>query len=314
MKCLVTGVAGFIGSHLSEQLLADGHEVIGIDAFTDAYDVSAKRANINGLRTVRGFQIIHGDLVHLDLEGILENVDVVFHQAAQAGVRTSWGKEFNLYLERNVLATQRLLEACKEKPPNRFIYASSSSVYGDSLVYPTTEQTMPCPLSPYGVTQLAAEPLCNLYFKNYGIPVVSLRYFTVYGPRQRPDMAFHRFLKAILMNEPLVLFGDGRQSRDFTFVSDIVDANLQAVTEAPAGGVYNIGGGAQASLREVIEILKGVTGRSPQVRWAGGQKGDVKRTWADLHRARVDLGYKPKVQLRDGIAREYDWLRGVLEA
>jgi UDP-glucose 4-epimerase len=314
MKCLVTGVAGFIGSHLSEQLLADGHEVIGIDAFTDAYDVSAKRANINGLRTVRGFQIIHGDLVHLDLEGILENVDVVFHQAAQAGVRTSWGKEFNLYLERNVLATQRLLEACKEKPPNRFIYASSSSVYGDSLVYPTTEQTMPCPLSPYGVTKLAAEHLCNLYFKNYGIPVVSLRYFTVYGPRQRPDMAFHRFLKAILMNEPLVLFGDGRQSRDFTFVSDIVDANLQAVTEAPAGGVYNIGGGAQASLREVIEILKGVTGRSPQVRWAGGQKGDVKRTWADLHRARVDLGYKPKVQLRDGIAREYDWLRGVLEA
>ena len=313
MKCLVTGAAGFIGSHLSERLVADGHEVVGIDAFTDAYDTAFKEANIRDLRTRHGFQIIQGDLVDLDLLSLLEGIEVVFHQAAQAGVRTSWGGEFHLYLERNVLATQRLLEACKEHSLQRFVYASSSSIYGNTAVYPTTEEALPSPLSPYGVTKLGAEHLCNLYYQNHGIPVVSLRYFTVYGPRQRPDMAFHRFLRSICLDEPLALYGDGRQSRDFTFVSDIVEANLKAAERSRVGSVYNIGGGSQATMLEVLEIVEEVTGRSPQVQWAAKQKGDVRRTWADLQRARAHLGYEPEVDLRDGIAREYHWLRKILE-
>jgi nucleoside-diphosphate-sugar epimerase len=314
MKCVVTGAAGFVGSHLTERLLADGHEVVGIDAFTDAYDASMKEENIRDMSASEGFRMIRGDLVNLELSGILAGTDVVFHQAAQAGVRSSWGGEFNIYLQRNVLATQCLLEACKEGPLQRFIYASSSSVYGDTTVYPTSEETLPRPLSPYGVTKLAAEHLCHLYFQNHGIPVVSLRYFTVYGPRQRPDMAFYRFLRAMCMGEPLILYGDGHQSRDFTYVSDIVDANLKAMEMGPVGGVYNIGGGSHASLLEVLDILKEVTGHKPQVQWEGMQKGDVGRTWADLHRASKDLGYHPEVDLKEGIAREYEWLRGNLAA
>ncbi len=308
MKCLVTGAAGFIGSHLSERLLEEGHKVVGIDAFTDAYRPGLKEFNVQGLGGRRGFQMVRGDLVEVDLEALLDGVEVVFHQAAQAGVRASWGGEFHLYLHRNVLVTQRLLEACKGRPLRRFVFASSSSVYGDSDLYPTPEDASPRPLSPYGVTKLAAEHLCLLYWKGHGLPVVSLRYFTVYGPRQRPDMAFHQFLRALWTDQPLVLYGDGGQSRDFTYVSDIVEANLRAVGLASPGGVYNIGGGARATVLEVLEILEGVTGRRPQVRWEGIQRGDVKHTWADLSRARQALGYEPRVSLREGLAKESEWM------
>jgi UDP-glucose 4-epimerase len=308
MKCLVTGAAGFIGSHLCERLLEEGHEVVGIDAFTDAYEPSLKESNVQGLLHRGAFQMVRGDLTEMDLQEVLDGVELVFHQAAQAGVRTSWGGEFHLYLHRNVLVTQRLLEACKGRPLHRFVFASSSSVYGDSDRYPTPEDALPHPLSPYGVTKLAAEHLCLLYWKSHGIPVVSLRYFTVYGPRQRPDMAFHQFLRALWSGHALVLYGDGTQSRDFTYVSDIVEANVRAAELAPAGAVYNIGGGAKATVLDVLEILEGVTGRRPRVRWEGIQRGDVKHTLADLSRARREMGYAPRVTLREGLAKESEWM------
>lgn len=312
MKCVVTGAAGFIGSHLSERLLKEGHRVVGVDAFTDAYDLTLKRASVQGLLKEEAFQLIEGDLTEIDLQTILDGVDLVFHQAAQPGVRSSWGGEFHHYAQRNVLATQRLLEACKGGALRRFVYASSSSVYGDSLAHPTPEEALPRPLSPYGVTKLAAEHLCILYWKNYGVPSVSLRYFTVYGPRQRPDMAFHRFLKALWMGEPLVLYGDGKQSRDFTYVSDVVEANLKATELGRLGEVYNIGGGARSSLLEALAIMEKVTGRRPTLVRENSQRGDVRHTWAQISRAREELEFKPMVSLEEGIARESEWMLSTL--
>lgn len=313
MRCLVTGVAGFIGSHLAQRLVSEGNHVVGIDSFTEAYDPALKEANVAELRTHRGFELIRGDLAEVDLDAVLEGVEAVFHLAAQAGVRSSWGKEFHLYLHRNVLATQRLLEACRERPLERLVYASSSSVYGDQPEYPSSEKATPSPLSPYGVTKLAAEHLCVLYWKNYRVPTVSLRYFTVYGPRQRPDMAFHRFLRALWSAAPLVVYGDGLQSRDFTYVSDIVDANLRAVGAGKPGEVYNVGGGSRATLREVLALLERITGRRPFVSWERPQRGDVMHTMADLTRARQELGYEPKVGLAEGLARQWEWITGWLE-
>jgi UDP-glucose 4-epimerase len=314
MRCLITGVAGFIGSHLADRLLGEGHEVVGVDAFTDAYDPAAKEANVGGMVGKEKFRLIRGDVAEMDLQEALDGVERVFHMAAQAGVRGSWGSHFHLYLWRNVLATQRLLEACKGKELSRFIYASSSSVYGDEAPHPTREDALPRPTSPYGVTKLAAENLCRLYFRNHGVPTVSLRFFTVYGPRQRPDMAFHRFLRALWRNEPLTVYGDGGQSRDFTYVDDIVEASLSAAASGLAGEVYNVGGGTRATLREVLDIMAAVTDRTPRVAWGDDQKGDVRHTWADLGRARRDLGYEPRVSLREGISREWDWVREEQEA
>jgi UDP-glucose 4-epimerase len=313
MKCLVTGAAGFIGSHLAEGLLDRGHQVVGVDSFTEAYDPGLKEANTRSLRVRNGFRMVRGDLVEVDLEELLEGVDVVFHLAAQAGVRSSWGGEFYLYLHRNVLATQRLLEACKNRALHRFVYASSSSVYGDQFSYPTSEEVLPSPMSPYGVTKLAAEHLCRLYWKNHQVPCVSLRYFTVYGPRQRPDMAFHRFMRAAWTGEPLVLFGDGRQSRDFTYVADVVRANMRAAERGEAGKVYNIGGGSRATVLEVLEVLEKVTGRRAPVRWEPAQRGDVRHTWADLTRASRDLEYEPEVSLPEGLRMEWEWVIELLE-
>src|SRR5581483_8871912 len=226
MRCLVTGVAGFVGSHLAERLLADGHVVCGIDAFIDYYPRSIKEKSLEGPRSWQRFTFVEGNLLDIALPPVLDGVDWVFHQAAQAGVRASWGKEFTRYVDCNVLATQRLLEALMHsKSLQRFVYASSSSVYGDTTTFPVKETTLTHPVSPYGVTKLAAEHLCSLYHRNFGIPTVSLRYFTVYGPRQRPDMAFHRFCKAVLDRRSIRVFGDGLQTRDFTYVSDVVEAN-----------------------------------------------------------------------------------------
>ncbi|MFL5652905.1 MAG: NAD-dependent epimerase/dehydratase family protein [Ktedonobacteraceae bacterium] len=311
MHCLVTGVAGFVGSHLAERLLADGHEVRGIDAFIDYYPRHIKEKNLEHLRSWNTFSLIEADLLHVSLPPLLEGVNWIFHQAAQAGVRASWGKDFSRYVDCNILATQRLLEAVLQAGKNiqRFVYASSSSIYGDTPTLPVTEAVLPHPVSPYGVTKLAAEHLCSLYHSNFGVPAVSLRYFTVYGPRQRPDMAFHRFCRAVIEHAPLPVYGDGHQSRDFTYVSDVVEANIRAATsDAAVGTVMNIAGGSRVSVRQVIQILEEVTGSSIAVAFDERQHGDVHHTFADTRLAERVIDYKPEVALREGLAQEFAYV------
>ena len=309
MYCLVTGVAGFIGSHLAERLLADGHEVCGIDNFLDYYPRQVKENNLQVVRSNQHFSFVEGDLLTMDLSPYCNKVDWIFHQAAQAGVRTSWGTDFARYVECNVLITQRLLELALRKDVKRFIYASSSSVYGDMNMLPLTESTLPRPFSPYGVTKLAAEHLCKLYYENFKVPTVSLRYFTVYGPRQRPDMAFHRFCKAIIEQQPICIYGNGEQTRDFTYVSDIVAANvLAATTERAIGKVLNIAGGARASLHEVINMLREISGFPITVTFGNKQYGDVQHTYASTTRAEQVIGYHPVVPLHEGLLREFQYM------
>lgn len=307
MRCLVTGVAGFIGSHLAERLLAEGHEVRGIDSFVDYYPRSIKEDNLAGARSWDSFRLVDGDLLDLDLAPLLDGVDWIFHLAAQAGVRASWDRGFAHYVRCNILATERLLKALAAAPgARRFVYASSSSVYGETGCLPLTETMLPRPHSPYGVTKLAAEQLCALYRRNFDLPIVSLRYFTVYGPRQRPDMALQRFCQAFARQEPLSIFGDGEQSRDFTFVDDVVEANLLAATCANAPGeVLNIAGGSRTTLREVLKLLREISGASVEVHYEQRQRGDVCATLADTSRAAHVLGYTPQVPLRAGLARQF---------
>lgn len=312
MRTLVTGVAGFIGSHLAEALLTAGHTVTGVDAFTDYYPRWIKERNLQGLLGRPGFRLEVGDLLALDLSTLLAEVDWVFHHAAQAGVRASWGSSFDGYVRDNVVATQRLLEAAKGTPLRKVIYASSSSVYGDAERFPTPEDTLPRPVSPYGVTKLAAEHLCHLYWRNYGVPAVSLRYFTVYGPRQRPDMAFHIFGKALLTGSPISVYGDGQQTRDFTFISDAIAANLAAADRGAPGETYNIGGGSRVSLMEVLGALEEATGQKPDLRFGDAQQGDARHTAAAIDKARAQLGYMPKVGIGEGIRAEIAWLQGLL--
>jgi len=309
----VTGVAGFIGSHLCEYLIEKGFEVVGIDSFMDYYPRSIKEANIADLRKDQNFEFVEASLLEVDLAELLDGIDVVFHQSAQAGVRASWGQTFKIYSDNNILATQKLLEACRKSPVRKFVYASSSSVYGDTKDLPMRESSLPCPVSPYGVSKLAAEHLCFLYYKNFGIPAVSLRYFTVYGARQRPDMAFHRFFRWALEDKPLEVYGDGEQSRDFTHVTDIVEANWLAFEKALPGEVFNIGGGSRITLNEVIEIIEEIVGRELEVYYQGVQKGDVRHTLADMTKAKEKLGYKPKVSIQDGLKTEYEWIRSLVE-
>jgi UDP-glucose 4-epimerase len=311
LKVVVTGAAGFIGSHLTESLLADGHEVVGVDAFVDYYPRATKEANLRqaGEAFPAHLTFLEGRLQDLDLAPLLEGAGQVFHLAAQAGVRASWGRDFALYADHNLLATQRLLEAAVAAGVPRVVYASSSSVYGDARTLPLQEDA-PCrPLSPYGVTKLAAENLALLYERNYGLPVVSLRYFTVYGPRQRPDMAFHRFLKAALDGAAIQVFGDGRQTRDFTFVDDIVRATRAAADQGRPGCVYNVGGGERIALNDVIDLIRNLTGRPLEVRRQDAQKGDMRDTLADTSAARRDLAFRSTVSLRQGLAREWDWIK-----
>jgi len=308
MRSLVTGVAGFIGSHLAERLLEEGHEVVGVDCFTPYYARSVKEGNLKGLLSRSGFTFVEGNLLQLDLAALLKGITHVFHQAAQAGVRASWGKEFEVYTSLNILATQLLLEACKGLELERFVYASSSSVYGDSAALPLSEDSIPQPVSPYGVTKLAAEHLCHTYAYNYAIPIISLRYFTVYGPRQRPDMAFHRFMRALLQDDVIEVYGDGSQTRDFTFVADAVEANMLAMKCAESGKVFNIGGGSRVMLNEVLDTIQEIASRRARVKYLKSQRGDMKHTLADTTRAGRELGYRPRVGLKAGLKAEWDWL------
>jgi nucleoside-diphosphate-sugar epimerase len=308
MRAIVTGAAGFIGSHLSQTLLDRGAEVIGLDCFTDYYPRALKQANLGALLGHPGFSLIESTIQRADLGALLDGATHVFHLAAQAGVRKSWGRDFGVYTTNNVEATQVLLEACVGKPLHRLVYASSSSVYGDTAQIPMREDALPRPVSPYGVTKLAAEHLCHLYSANHGVPATSVRYFTVYGPRQRPDMAFHRFLKAVLRNEPICVFGDGGQTRDFTFVADAVSATIAAGERGVPGRAYNVGGGSRVSLNDVLEVIGQVTGRAIRVERGPEQKGDMRDTYADTSLARSDLGFRPTVPLADGLAHEYRWL------
>jgi nucleoside-diphosphate-sugar epimerase len=308
MNALVTGVAGFIGSTLAGRLLDQGARVTGIDCFTDYYPRPIKEANLATLMPHPSFRFLESTIQGAELAGLLADATHVFHLAAQAGVRKSWGREFRVYTVNNVEATQVLLEACVGTRIERLVYASSSSVYGDGTPLPMRETAVPAPLSPYGVTKLAAEHLCSLYHANHGVPCVSLRYFTVYGPRQRPDMGFHRFIRAAIHGEPIALYGDGGQTRDFTFVADAVTATAAAATRGVPGRVYNIGGGSRTSVNRVLEIVAGLAGRPLDVRREATQKGDMRDTYADTTAARADLGFAPSVTIEEGLRAEYAWL------
>ena len=313
MKCLVTGAAGFIGSHVAERLLSDGHTVVGIDRFSDYYDPALKRSNAEGLLENSGFELAVRDLAIDQISDLLDGVDVVFHLAAQAGVRASWGESFDRYVDDNIRATQRLLEAVKDRRIDKFLYASTSSVYGDAERFPTPEDVPPRPVSPYGVTKLAGEHLCNLYQSNYGVPVVAIRYFTVYGPRQRPDMAFRRFIDALLGGWDIDVYGDGGQTRDFTYVSDAVDATLRAAFSPEATAVYNVGGGSQTALRDAISVLEELIGREAILNFTDPLPGDSRDTSADISRAAAELEYRPSVDLASGLADQVAWQRGLAD-
>jgi UDP-glucose 4-epimerase len=307
MNALVTGAAGFIGSHLASRLLDRGSSVIGIDCFTDYYPRPLKEANLSVAKGHQRFRFVDARLQDADLKQLLRGVTHVFHLAAQAGVRKSWGREFNIYTVNNVEATQVLLEACVDLPLERVVYASSSSVYGDHVPLPMREDSHLQPLSPYGVTKLAAEHLASLYWENHKVPAVSLRYFTVYGPRQRPDMGFHRFLRAASAGDTLTIYGDGEQTRDFTFVADAVSATVAAATKGRAGGVYNIGGGSRVTVNDVMDLIGRVSGRSLKIQREPAQKGDMRHTYADSSRAQQDLGFAPSVTLEEGLREQYRW-------
>jgi nucleoside-diphosphate-sugar epimerase len=313
MKALVTGTAGFIGSHLSTALLARGASVVGIDCFTDYYAREIKEANLAPLRKTDGFAFVEDALQTANLSAMLDGVTHVFHLAAQAGVRKSWGKDFQTYTTNNIDATQRLLEHLVGRKIEKLVYASSSSVYGDRVQIPMTEDALPQPVSPYGVSKLAAEQLCYLYFANYGVPTVALRYFTVYGPRQRPDMGFHRFIRAVLTGQPISLYGDGEQTRDFTYIADIVAATMAAGDRGRPGAVYNIGGGSRVSINQVFEMIGRITGRTPDIRREDAQKGDMRDTFADTTRAKADLGFAPSTSLEAGLRAECEWLSGIVK-
>ncbi len=310
MIALVTGCAGFIGSHLCERLIERGDTVTGIDLFTSYYDETFKRKNLERLQGKQKFTLVEGDLVTTDLTPLVEAVDCVFHTAGQPGVRGSWGEQFDLYTRNNILATQRLLENIKTCGAKcKVIYSSSSSVYGNTDELPTTENALPRPYSPYGTTKLAAEHLCMLYQANYGIPTVSLRYFTVYGPRQRPDMAFHIFSRSVLQDQPITILGDGKQTRDFTYVDDIVDANLTSAEKKVEGKIMNLGGGSRTSINQVLDLLKKISGKEPKVIRKEAIKGDVRDTWADTKAAQKHIDFFPQVSLEEGLTREVEWAR-----
>jgi nucleoside-diphosphate-sugar epimerase len=309
MNCLVTGAAGFIGSHMCRRLLKEQYRVLGVDSFSDFYPRWIKQINIESLTKEKNFEFIEKDLNDLDLEGTLINIEHIFHLAAQPGVRGSWGKNFSIYSQNNIEATQKLLEASRDSRIKKFIYASSSSVYGFCPELPMLETSPLYPFSPYGVTKLAAEHLCLLYSKNYGIPTVSLRFFTVYGPGQRPDMAFHVFLKSIAEDKEISIFGDGNQTRDFTYIDDIVEATYASMEKGKEGEIYNIGGGNRTKLENTFPILEEICGKKIKVKNQDEQKGDVPHTYASIEKAVNDLDYSPQTRLQDGLKEEWAWIQ-----
>jgi len=315
LKSLVTGAAGFIGSTLTEKLLKKGHEVIGVDCFIDYYDRSLKENNMSSFIDHDNFTLIEKNINDIDLKELLKNMDYIFHQAAQAGVRSSWGEDFEIYSHNNIIGTQKLLEAAKESNIKKFIYASSSSVYGDTNNLPMQETNRLQPVSPYGVSKLAGENLCYLYYKNFNVPTLSLRYFTVFGERQRPDMAFHIFIKAILQNEKITIFGDGKQSRNFTHVKDIVKANILAAESDVEGEIFNIGGdGKRVVLNDAIDLMEEIIGKKANREYQKVVKGDVKHTSADTTKAKKILDYEPEVEFEEGLAREVEFLKDLYQS
>ncbi len=309
-QVLVTGAAGFIGSHLCESLVARGCDVRGLDAFTTFYDPNRKRDNIDGLLDDPAFELIEGDLLNARLDEALDGVDVVAHLAGEPGVTTSWGPDFDRYVDRNVLATQRLLEAASARGVSRLVYASSSSVYGTGADV-LKANGEPRPASPYGVTKLAAETLVGAY-AGTGLSAVSLRYFSVYGPRQRPDMAAHRFIESLLDGRRLTVFGDGLQVRDFTFVDDIVEATVQALfADLPPGAVLDVASNHPTSVNTLVGHLEALVGSEARLDTAGERRGDVPRTEGDIDAAREQLGWRPTVDLRTGLQRQLDWHRAI---
>jgi UDP-glucuronate 4-epimerase len=313
-RYLVTGCAGFIGSTLTDTLLADGCEVVGVDAFTDYYGREAKEAALRGARAHPSFTLIEHDLASGRLPNTaLEGIDGVFHLAARPGVRASWGAGFDGYVRDNILATHAVADAAGPRGL-RLVFASSSSIYGDAIAHPTPEETGPSPISPYGVTKLACEHLLAAHARDSGLDYVALRYFTVYGPRQRPDMAFSRLIAALTGGSEFQIYGDGSQSRDFTFVADAVVATIAAMRDAPAGAIYNVGGGSEAALRDVVALVEELAGRPLRVRYTDPAAGDVKRTLADTSRIRAELGWEARTDLRAGLAAQLDGAGAVASA
>lgn len=306
MKALVTGCAGFIGSNLTDKLLELDYSVIGIDCFTDFYSKSVKESNLSQALKNDNFTLIEKDILLIDE---FPDVDYIFHLAAQAGVRASWGKSFEVYSKNNVEATQKLLEFYKNKKLKKFVYSSSSSVYGDAKL-PMNEDSLLKPISPYGVTKLAAEHLCYLYWKGFNVPTVSLRYFTVYGPRQRPDMAIHKFVRNILHGNEIIIYGDGTQTRDFTYVDDVVNANIIASNSSKSvvGEVFNIGAGKQITVNDLISVIESISGKIAKVQYIEKQKGDVSDTWADISKVKEILGWHAKTEIRLGLDKYIEWI------
>lgn len=311
-RFLVTGCAGFIGSHLCESLLESGHQVRGVDAFTDYYSRATKEQNLAGFRLHGSFELVEADLATASLAELLDGCAGVFHLAAQAGVRGSWGDTFAVYARDNVIATQRLFEACSSVGL-RIVWASSSSIYGNAERYPTTESTPPQPLSPYGITKLTCEHLASAYRHSAGLDDVALRYFTVYGPRQRPDMAFTRVVRALVAGTPFRVFGTGEQSRDVTYVGDAVAATVLAMDRAPSGRAYNVGGGSETSLHAILKLLQELSGLTLQLLYEPVAAGDVRRTAADTSLARHELGWQPCASLEEGLVAQLLW-GGALDA
>ena len=314
MKVLVTGAAGFIGSHLVEECLRRSWEVVAVDSLTTYYSPTAKVRNSDQFRRHHRCLYLEQDILDTDVPSVLDGVSVIFHLAAQAGVRASWGQSFDVYTQLNVTVLQRLLEAARVAKIERFVFASSSSVYGDAEALPTPEAVMLRPLSPYGATKALGEHLTYLYFRNYGVPVTNLRYFSVYGPRQRPDMAFHRAIEAAGAGHEFRLFGDGRQTRDFTYVDDIVEGTLAAAERAASGSTYNLGGGSTVSMLDALELIDQETGGGLDIVREESQRGDARDTAADISRARSDLDYHPKWDVERGLREQVAWHRSRVHA
>jgi nucleoside-diphosphate-sugar epimerase len=308
-RVVVTGAAGFIGSHLCERLLMLGHQVVGIDGFTDYYDHARKEYNLAGSKANPDFTFEEIDLVEADLHRALRGARVVYHLAGQDGVRPSSGGQFGRYVRDNIIATHALLEALKETSIDRLVFAGSSSVYGDAEMFPTKESSLPRPMSPDGVTKLAAEHLTLLYAKNFGLPAVSVRYFTVFGPRQRPDMAFARFMQALVDRDPIEVFGDGEQTREFTYVSDAVEGTIKAATADVAGQVFNLGGGSRVTINGVLATLEEISGIKVRKQMLPAVSGEPRHTGASINLARERLGWEPRVSLREGLTKQWEWFQ-----
>ena len=312
-RYLVTGCAGFIGSHVVEALLHRGHEVLGVDTFTDYYERSVKESNLETAQRESAFSIVEADLAGDSVAPLFSGIDGLFHLAAQPGVRGSWGDTFSVYLRDNILVTQRLFEAAARSGV-RIVLASTSSVYGNAESYPTHEEMLPRPVSPYGVTKLACESLARTYAECFALETIVLRYFTVYGPRQRPDMAFARIISALLSEKPFHVYGTGEQSRDFTYVADAVEATVAAMEGGYPGRIYNVGGGSETTLRDVIALLERLAGTHLDVRYEPAAVGDVRRTAADTTLIRSELDWRPQTALADGLGQQLAAARGVLES